>query len=369
MSTDLNAQPELPNASPVAPPLVATSTLSGKKPLAAVLALVALVLLAWVVIRQPAGPVVDMAGPGAAASEPGKGLKPLSDNQLERMVNQAAEKAAQNPNDKAAWAMLAHSNEMLGKFSEATKAYAKLLELAPQDAQVLSDYADALGVANGRSLVGEPEALIARALAADGKNVKALMLAGALAIEQGDKAKATGLWQKARDASTNAALNRQLDRNLAQARAELAPPVASAASPGAVAKLGAMPAPAAAASMPRLIQGPAKVSGRVWIAPDLLAQAPPEAAVFLFARPADGSRMPVALLRKKVKDLPFDFTLDESMAMTPAVSLAHVQAAVIVARVSMRGDVMPQAGDLQGLSAPVPVGTNGIKLEISEVLK
>jgi cytochrome c-type biogenesis protein CcmH len=343
----------------------------GKKPLLVLLALVVLALLIWLVLRQTARPgVAQGAGPATAASEPGKGLKPLSDDQLERMVGQNDEKTAKDPKDKVAWAMLAHSHEMLGQFSEATKAYAKLAELAPQDAQVLADYADALGVAHGRSLVGEPAALIKRALAADGKNVKALMLAGALAIEQGDKARAVEVWQKARDNSTNAALQRQIDQNLAQAKAELAaPPTASAAGATAVLALGAAPAPLPAASRPRLVQGPARLSGRVWLAADLLAQASPDATVFIFARPADGSRMPVALLRKKVKDLPFEFTLDESMAMTKAISLANVDAAVIVARVSARGDVMPQAGDLQGVSAPVPVGASGIKLEIGEVLK
>lgn len=342
-----------------------------RKPLLGWLALVALGLIIWMVVRQMGGLGGDKAaGALPSASEPGKGLKPLSDNQLERMVSQATEKATQDPKDKAAWGMLAHSYEMLGKFSEATKAYAKLVELAPQDAQALSDYADALGVANGRSLVGEPEVLIKRALAADGKNIKALMLAGALAIEQGDKAKAVGLWQKARGVSTDAALNRQIDLSLAQAKAELAAPAASAVNPSAVAALGAaVSAPAPAASLPRLVQGPAKLSGRVWLAADLMDRAPPDATVFIFARPADGSRMPVALMRKKVKDLPVEFTLDESMAMTKAISLANVEAAVIVARVSQRGDVTPQAGDLQGLSAPVPVGASGIKLEITEVLK
>lgn len=285
------------------------------------------------------------------------------------MVSQATEKTVQDPKDKAAWGMLAHSYEMLGRFSEATKAYAKLVELAPQDAQALSDYADALGVVNGRSLKGEPEALIGRALAADSKNVKALMLSGALAIERGDKAGAVAQWQRARDASTDAMLNRQIDLSLAQARADLAAPAASAVNSSAVAALGAASAPSAAASLPRLTQGPAKVSGRVWLASDLLGKAPPDAKVFIFARPVDGSRMPVALLRKTVKDLPLEFTLDESMAMTKAITLANVEAVVIVARVSMRGDIVPKAGDLQGLSAPVPIGASGVKLEVSEVVK
>jgi cytochrome c-type biogenesis protein CcmH len=280
------------------------------------------------------------------------------------MVTQATEQARQNPQDKAAWAMLAHSHEMLGQFAEASKAYAKLAALAPDDAQVLADYADALGVANGRSLLGEPEALIQRALARDAKNVKALMLASTLAMEKNDTAAAIQQLERARSVSGDAALNRQIDQSLAQLKA---PPTAPASA--AAASAAAASAPAAAASKPRLSVGPAQVAGRVWLAQDLAATAPADATVFIMALPAQGSRMPVALLRKKVKDLPLAFTLDESMAMVKDSSLAQVANVVVVARVSLRGDVNPKAGDLQGLSAPVPVGTSGLKLEISEVLK
>jgi cytochrome c-type biogenesis protein CcmH len=294
--------------------------------------------------------------PTVAASGAGKSIA-LTDAQLERMVTQAASQASANPNDASAWAMQAHSYEMLGKFAEAKQAYAKLAALVPHDAQVLADYADVVGVANGRSLKGESEALLKRALAADPKNLKALMLSATLAVENDDRPGAVALWQRARAVSNDPGLNRQIDQN-----------IASAAEPPAPAT-GAGSAVAPVAPRARVIAGPAKLSGRVWLAEELVAKTSPEATVFIFARSLQGSRMPVALMRKKVKDLPLEFTLDESMGMVKDVSLANIEAAVIVARVSTRGDVMPQAGDLQGISAPVPVGATGIKLEISEVLK
>jgi cytochrome c-type biogenesis protein CcmH len=91
--------------------------------------------------------------------------------------------------------------------------------------------------------------------------------------------------------------------------------------------------------------------------------------VFIFATPVGGSRMPVAIMRRHVRDLPLEFSLDDTLSMVPDMRLSKVSTVVIGARISRRGDVAPQPGDMQGSTAPVAVGTRGIRLEISEVLK
>ena len=78
--------------------------------------------------------------------------------------------------------------------------------------------------------------------------------------------------------------------------------------------------------------------------------------------------MPLAILRKQVKDLPLTFTLDDSMAMTPAARLSSATRVVIGARISARGDATPQPGDLQGFTAPVAPGASGLKVQITEVV-
>jgi cytochrome c-type biogenesis protein CcmH len=296
---------------------------------------------------KPATPVEG------AASEPVRAAHALTDEQLQRMVDQTRAQVQKNPKDTAAWAMLAHSYDMMGKFAESSKAYASLSALVPNDAQVLADYADALGVANGRTLKGEPSALITKALSIDGKNVKALTLAGTAAYEREDYAEAVARWTLARTLSKDPAFIQQIDASLASA---------TASAKGLPLKEPARPvAPPGAAS--------AVVSGRLTLADDLLAKATPDETVFIFARPVTGSRMPVAILRRHVRDLPLDFSLDDTMSMVPDARLSTVPAVIVGARISKRGDVAPQPGDMQGLTAPLPVGTRGIKLEIGEVLK
>ena len=298
------------------------------------------------------------SAPAASGKAEEKPVHALSDEQLHRMVEQSSAQVKKAPGDAAAWAMLAHSYDMLGKFAESSKAYATLSTLLPNDAQVLADYADALAVANGRTLAGEPTALVKKALARDPGNLKALALAGTAAYERKDVSKALDYWQRALAASPDPAFREQIEGSIAEARATMGGERAGAAS-------AAAPAVAVASAA----AGPALVAGRVTLADDLVAKASPEATVFIFARPAQGSRMPVALLRKQVRDLPVEFTLDDSNAMVRDMKLSQVRTVVIGARISARGDVTPKPGDMQGWSAPVPVGTRGIRLEISEVLK
>jgi len=110
------------------------------------------------------------------------------------------------------------------------------------------------------------------------------------------------------------------------------------------------------------------VSGTVALAPVLMKQVGPDDTVFVFARPSQGSRMPLALLRKQVKDLPIVFTLDDSMAMSPASTLSQAGRVVVGARISKSGNAIPEKGDLAGQSVPVVVGTQGLKIEIRDVV-
>ena len=353
------------------PPTEDTARRKRRAPLVALIVLFTAVGAFFAMRHAPAPGGGGAAGSAASAAEAAasrpKPVGALSDEKLEHMVAEATKQTQADPKNLSAWAMLAHSNEMLGKFSEAAQAYEKLQALAPRDPQVLVDHADALAVAHGRSLQGEPFELVKRALEIDPKNRKALALAGAASLEAQDYPAAIAYWQRARVATTDPLILQQIDASIAQAKALAAVP-AGASAPASIPALAlALPLPPRPAASGA--SAPSTVSGRLWIAESLKGAMKPDATVFIYARPADGSRMPVALMRRKVSDLPLNFTLDNKMAMVPDHSLAKVQAVVVGARISASGDVTPHPGDLQGLSAPVAVGTSDLKLEISEVLK
>lgn len=302
-------------------------------------------LLWWQATQGPSG-----EAPSAA--------HPLSTEQLEHSVAQMRDRVKASPKDATAWAMLAHSYEMLGRYAEASRAYATLVELVPNDAQVLVDYADALAVASGRKLAGEPLRLIQRALALDPKNLKALSLAGTEAYDRKDYSAAIAFWQRAREQVTDEALRQEIDNSIGDARRLQS---AGAATPAAVAGSGQASAPASTNA--------GFVTGRVSLSESLKSRVSADDTLFVFARPADGSRMPVALMRRRASELPLEFRLDDSMALVPQSRLSAQAQVIIGARISKRGDATPKAGDLQGFSAPVAVGTTGVRLDIAEVVK
>jgi cytochrome c-type biogenesis protein CcmH len=78
--------------------------------------------------------------------------------------------------------------------------------------------------------------------------------------------------------------------------------------------------------------------------------------------------MPLAILRKQVKDLPLTFTLDDSMAMAPNMALSNYPSVIVGARVSKSGSAAPQSGDLEGMSATVRIGATGLAVVIDRTL-
>jgi cytochrome c-type biogenesis protein CcmH len=91
--------------------------------------------------------------------------------------------------------------------------------------------------------------------------------------------------------------------------------------------------------------------------------------VFIFAKAAPNGRMPLAAERKQVKDLPYQFTLDDSKSMSPQARLSGAAQVVISARISKSGNAIAQPGDLQGQSAPVALGVKDLRIDIREVVK
>jgi cytochrome c-type biogenesis protein CcmH len=214
-------------------------------------------------------------------------------------------------------------------------------------------------------LLGKPEALVQRALKADGNNLKALALAGTVEFEKQDFAKAAEYWKRILPLlPADSEMGNSVRASIKEAEDKA---VGAPKSPVSVVR--ADTAGKSASSAAPVAANAARLSGTIKLAPALAARAAPEDTVFVLARPAQGSRMPLAAVRVKVKDLPLAFSFDDSMAMSPEAKLSKYAEVVVAARVSKSGNVMPEAGDLEGVSKPVHPGTTGLTVEIAKEIR
>ena len=310
----------------------------------------------------------------AAPDSAEEGQPQPSPEQIAEMVQRLADRLKDRPEDAEGWTMLSRSYLVLGRLEEAAQASERVLKLKPNDAQALADHADVLAMRAGRVLDGEPMKLIERALKLDPDNLKALALAGAAAFDRGDGAEAARLWDRvALLGPPGTPVVQQAREGAAEARKMAAERGAGNAAPAQVqAPAPAQTQPQAPATAQKAAVAGPTVRGTVTLSAALRAQTKPEDTVFIFARNAESgpgaSRMPLAIVRKQVKDLPATFTLDDSLAMGPGMGLSSAQKVVVGARISRSGQAMPQPGDLEGLSAPVAVGSQGVVVEISKTV-
>lgn len=301
---------------------------------------------------------VPPAPPAAEANQPADAA------QFAAAVEKLAEKLKGQPDNAEGWAMLARSYMQLGRIPEAVPAFQKAVALSGDDPRLLVDYADALAVQNNRSLEGQPSQLIDRALKLQPDNLKALALAGTAAFNRKDYPLAVRHWeQMQRVAPPDSPFMAQLADSIAEARKLGGMPPPAGAQAAAAPQAGAAEAGGASAAAPGVT-----LRGSVKLAAALTAKAAPTDTVFIYARPAEGSRMPLAILRKQVRDLPLDFALDDSLAMSPAARLSAHPKVVIEARVSKSGQAQPSSGDLVGRSAPLAHDAQGVVLEIADTV-
>jgi cytochrome c-type biogenesis protein CcmH len=285
-------------------------------------------------------------------------------SQIAGMIDSLAQHLKDNPQDADGWTMMGRALSVMNRHPEALKAYEKAVALRKDDASLLADYADSLAVNNNRNLAGEPMKWVARSLKLDPANIKALTLAGSDAFDRKDYKLAIKFWaQVVQIGPADSQMVQQVASGLAQAR-ELAGLPADGGKGGASSPKPSSSAPSNNPPPATASAANTSITGTLTLAEALRSQTSPNDTVFIFARAAQGPRMPLAIVRKQVKDLPLTFTLDDSTAMSEATKLSSVSQVVVSARISKSGDAMPQPGDLSVQSAAVNVGTQGLKLEI-----
>lgn len=242
-----------------------------------------------------------------------------------------------DPQRADGWALLGRSQVALGDTVKAAEAFSRAVALAPDDAGVLVEAAEARAQADaGKQFDDQALAWLQHAQALAPQAERAAWLLGIAQRQRGQDAQAAATWE---------ALLPRLEPGAARALREQIAVARSKAG------LPALPDHGAAAN--------AEVGGglRIQLSIDpALAErirAAPQASVFVIARVPGGPPMPVAVEKHPAGRLPQLITLDDADSPMPTSRLSSLQEVEVLARFSVSGNASRQPGDVD--SAPVRV--------------
>ncbi len=248
---------------------------------------------------------------------------------INRMVAKLAERMKTDPGNAEGWYMLGKSYKYLQQYSKAVDAYAHAYQLLGERSDLMLEYAEVLALANHEQFSGKPAELVLNVLAREPDNVSALWFGGIVKAQAGEAPEAVKLWQKLYG------LLPQDSEAQQQVKAMLA-------------SINASPSPNTSEQAQQPSMSGHEVHLNVMLAPELQAKVSPSDTVFIYAQAVSGPKMPLAVVRKTVADLPVQVTLSDALAMSPMYKLSMFSEIKLIARVSKTGNAVSAPGDLIG---------------------
>ena len=238
---------------------------------------------------------------------------------LEEMTLRLERAVEAQPDSAEGWYFLGRTYMNQERPADAAKAFARVIELAGRQPELLGQWAQAQYFAGNRQWTKELQALTDEALRADPQEVTSLGLLGIAAYEEGRFQDAIGFWERLVATLPEEDPSREaIKGGIARAREQL----------GETA-----PAPAAASESAAV-----RLQIEVTLDPSLQDDVRPDDSVFVFARAVSGPAIPLAAKRLRVADLPANISLGDADAMMPQLKMSNYPAVKLVARISREGN-------------------------------
>jgi len=261
---------------------------------------------------------------------------------MEELVKKLAAKLEKQPDNVEGWLMLGRSYMAMNQPGNAIDAYERGMQISPDNTTLLLAYAEALAQTTGNNFTGKAAELVEKAYELDKQDPNALWMMGIVNYQKQDYQGAIDHWEQVKVllGPGNKDLT-AVEEAIDEARSQLGlgpelPSIVQDDKPAQPAK-----------------GGDAAIELIVKLDPELAAKANPNDVVFIYAKALSGPPMPLAAVRKQVKDLPITVRLDDSMAMMPEMRLSSFPEVAVGARVSKSGNPIAKSGDLEGEVKPV----------------
>jgi cytochrome c-type biogenesis protein CcmH len=260
---------------------------------------------------------------------------------VEEMTQLLAERLQQQGGNQEEWAMLGRAYKHLRQYTLSAEAFDKAVKLNP-DAQLMLEQSEAIALANNQQFTPEATALVMRALEMEPDNVNVLWFAGVAEFQAGNyRNSIEHLSRLTAEAKQDPDIDRSIRMYIDKARNELIAAGEEIPTTDEIMGFSASATPEAASSG-------ASLQVKVNINDEVRSRFSPGDAVFIYAKAAAGPKMPLAVQRLTLEQLPATVTLDDSMAMMEGMNMSAFGSVVISARVTTSGSAMAQAGDYIG---------------------
>ena len=246
---------------------------------------------------------------------------------VDEMVNELSRRMSEDP-DLEGWILLGRSYASIGRYDDAVNAWYEAWVLSEgKDPEVNIGYAEALVMADRRTLRTSAVDLLESALKAMPNDPRALWYGGLSAAARGKNELAAERFSLLLQADLPDNMRMVVQQQMVELGQEV-PATTGAEITTIVAQID--------------------------ITPELRASAAPNDLMFLIARDSDQPKPPVAVKRVRVGDFPITITLSDNDVMIPGKKIKNVVNLELIARISKSNQAFEAPGDLYGKTRPTP---------------
>ena len=236
------------------------------------------------------------------------------------------------------WVLLARSYIKKQNFKKASEAYEAALKIIPGQINLMTELADSLAMIDGGNLNGRPMELIARVLEVEPTNQKALALAATNAMNNTEIENAITYWVRLKNTLPKSSDDAEKVTNIIRALKGESPPGPDSSSTRTL--------------------GDKVLEGKLSIDNDLFSvikkSFTTKSNIFLIVKEKNGAAMPIAVKKIPYRDFKdsfikrksINFMISDIHSMRTDVKLSDFVEVMVLARLSLSGQVKPQAEDL-----------------------
>lgn len=265
---------------------------------------------------------------------------------LATAIKQLEQKLAENPDDLAGQMLYGQTMMSTQNYPKAVAAYKKAYELEPNNANILTELAEAVAFKNNTgSFLGEPEQYLAQAIQIDPKNQKAMWLQGIVFYENQQYQQAEEIWTELFSMVDNPKIQSTITKQINMARQAMnKAPVETHQN----------------VTEPTLYSIVIKADESVQT-----LEFSNNARLFIFAKQVAGSPMPIAAVPVQAPfEWPISVNIGDQHSLNPQLKLSQFEQIEISAKLSLTGDASAN-DDLSATPVVVTNNTQNIELTLT----